>query len=312
VPGVGESYLAGGAVAHLEARFASLLGKEACAFFPTGTMANHVAIRLLCGESRRAVCQYDSHVFRDESDTVQRLSGVNLIGVSPGKAPTSTDIADALALARAGPYPVETGAIALESPVRRLKGAMIPREAIGAISAVSAGQGIPMHLDAARLLLAPPSLDIPSYVAPFRTVYVSLYKYLGAPFGAILAGPQDLISKARDLRHVFGGTIYQGWAPAVLALHELETFSQDMARAHAVGDALLAALIARGAGLRGPPNPSNIHLLEMPQDVADRAFERARASGVRLARWSDGAVQISVNRTILRRPLSEYLELFKG
>src|ERR1700692_1127024 len=42
-----DVYLKGGVVEELEGRFAKLLGKEKALFFPTGTLANHVAGRLL-------------------------------------------------------------------------------------------------------------------------------------------------------------------------------------------------------------------------------------------------------------------------
>jgi hypothetical protein len=32
----------------------ALLGKEDTVFMPTGTLANHIALRLLCGENRHA------------------------------------------------------------------------------------------------------------------------------------------------------------------------------------------------------------------------------------------------------------------
>ena len=50
-----DRYQDGGAVAELEQAFARLLGKEDCAFFASGTLANNVAVRVLCGEHRRAL-----------------------------------------------------------------------------------------------------------------------------------------------------------------------------------------------------------------------------------------------------------------
>ena len=54
-PEVRDRYQQKGAVETLERAFATLLGKEDCAFFATGTLANHVAVRVLCGEHRRAL-----------------------------------------------------------------------------------------------------------------------------------------------------------------------------------------------------------------------------------------------------------------
>src|SRR5260370_17864990 len=44
-----DNYSLGGVVAQLEARMAALLGKEAAVWLPTGTLANHLAVRLLAG-----------------------------------------------------------------------------------------------------------------------------------------------------------------------------------------------------------------------------------------------------------------------
>src|SRR5450830_871387 len=86
-----DSYLAGGSVAELEARFSILLGKEDTVFMPTGTLANHIALRLLCGEAKHALVQQESHVYRDESNTVTTLSGINLVPLAPGRAAPTLD-----------------------------------------------------------------------------------------------------------------------------------------------------------------------------------------------------------------------------
>src|ERR1700688_4314385 len=65
---VSDIYLADGAVGELERRMAEMLGKEDAAFMPTGTLANNVAIRLLCGEHRHTLVQQESHLYQDESD----------------------------------------------------------------------------------------------------------------------------------------------------------------------------------------------------------------------------------------------------
>jgi threonine aldolase len=54
---------------------AETLGKEAALFLPTGTLANQVAIRVLSGLKSHVVVQDHSHVFRDEYDMAQIMSG---------------------------------------------------------------------------------------------------------------------------------------------------------------------------------------------------------------------------------------------
>jgi threonine aldolase len=313
-PEVRDRYQQKGAVEALERAFATLLGKEDCAFFATGTLANHVAVRVLCGEHRRALVQQESHLYRDESDAAQRLSGINLVPLAAGRASPSLDeVRAAIDASENGPYPLRIGAVSLESPVRRVDGEMLPLALVRDIASLARAHGARLHLDGARLLLARPDLDIPAYAAPFDTVYVSLYKYLGAPFGAVLAGSKAEIAEARDLRHVFGGGLYQAWMSAVLALDALPAFRQQIGQAHARVRKLIDALVASGrARERSAAEASNIFWLEMPQALAEAAFERGRQAGIRVGRWQDGRIPLHANTTILRRPLEDYLGLFGG
>ena len=69
-----DDYSRGGVVAELEERMAALLGKEAAAFLPTGTLANHLAVRRLAeGRGRRVLVQQESHLWNDEGDC-ERIS----------------------------------------------------------------------------------------------------------------------------------------------------------------------------------------------------------------------------------------------
>jgi threonine aldolase len=309
-----DSYLAGGAVAELEARFARLLGKEDCAFLPTGTLANHLAVRVLAGDASRVIVQHESHLYRDESDATQLLSGLNLVPLAPGRAcPTLAEVKAAVDEAENGPYPLRVGAISLESPVRRVKGEMIDLALAREISAYAKSKNVKMHLDGARLLLAPPGYDIAGTAALFDTVYVSLYKYLDAPFGAVLAGSKVDVAKVRDLRHRFGGTIYQAWPCAVLALAALDDFDARHRAAFAAADQLFAALKAQGlATVKLAPNASNIRELVLRPKVAEGLFDRMRVAGVRMLKPEAGVVEVYVNDTITRRPVAEYVKLFAG
>jgi len=310
-----DGYLAGGAVGELEKRFATLLGKEDCAFLPTGTLANHVAVRILAGDATRVIVPHESHLYRDESDATQLLSGLNLVNLAAGRAgPSLDEIKAAVDEAENGPYPLRIGAISLESPVRRAHGELLPLSDLTAISAYARSKAIRMHLDGARLLLAPPSYDVAGAAALFDTVYVSLYKYLDAPFGAVLAGSKADIAKARALRHQFGGTIYQGWESAVLALAALDDFQTRQKAAFATADQVFAALDKAGAAkLKPAPNASNIRQLVLKSKVAEGLFDRMRVAGVRLPKPDkDGVVEFWVNDTINRRPADEYVKLFLG
>lgn len=311
-----DSYLQHGAVEELEQYFTKFLGKEDAAFMPTGTMANHVAIRLHCGEHRHALVQRESHVYRDEADTVTTLSGINLVPLAEGKAsPTMDEVNKAIDDAEHGPYPIKVGAISLESPVRRADGEMVPYELAQQISTMARAKGIGMHLDGARLLLniGADGFTVQKYSALFDTVYVSLYKYLGAPFGAILAGSKAQMAQARELRHIFGGLIYHGWMPALLALDTAQGFAERFAKVRQAGDRLLTALGSiDGYTVKRVPHGSNIHFLEVATARQAGLAERLQKQDILVGGMKDGRLMLTFNETLVRRSPEAIARVFAG
>ncbi len=94
-----DYYIQGGSILELENKFAELLGKESAIFMPTGTLANHIAIRKLAGNRKRVIVQADSHIYRDSGDCAQTLSGINLIPINPGIVGFTLDDLEEIAFA---------------------------------------------------------------------------------------------------------------------------------------------------------------------------------------------------------------------
>ena len=189
-----DSYSLGGNVEQLEKKCAEMLGKEAAVFMPTGTLANHLAIRKLCGIKPRAVVQEQSHLYNDSGDCTTRLSNINLIPLAKERPYFTLEaLKAAVEQAESGRVINRVGAIMIESPVRRQSGKIMPFDEMKAVTDYCRDKQIGTHLDGARLYMMSGATNIPpaDYAALFDTVYVSLYKYFGAPFGAILAGTAE-------------------------------------------------------------------------------------------------------------------------
>lgn len=311
-----DTYLQGGAVEKLEQRFAAILGKEYALFSPTGTLANHLALRQLAGDHRRVLVQSESHVYRDEGDGAQLLSGLNLVPLAPGRATVKLEeIAQAVTSSSEPPYPVPVGAISIESPVRRRNGEVFDFEEMKKIGAFARERRIGLHLDGARLFLASAYTRIPpaQYAALFDTVYVSLYKYFNAPFGAILAGPRRLLEPIVTLRHQFGSGLYHAWQPAAVALHYLEGFTERYQAAVQSAEELLRRL-EESAGIRVErvPSGSNIVGIRIPDGRAEIFRQRLAQSGivVRKPAKDSPLIWLMVNETINRRPAEELARQF--
>ena len=74
-----DHFSLGGTVKLLEEQMASLLGKESAIFMPTGTLANHLALRHLCQSQKRVIVPEQSHIYNDTGDGLEKLSGLKLI-----------------------------------------------------------------------------------------------------------------------------------------------------------------------------------------------------------------------------------------
>jgi threonine aldolase len=313
----GDDYSRGGAVERLERAMAEELGKEAAIFVATGTLANLLALDRHCrGRGRRVVVQEQGHIYNDTGDGATELAGLNLIPLAAGRpAFTLDELSAALEWAGSGRVETPVGALAIESPVRRQHGRVVPFEQMGAITALCRQRGIATHLDGARLYMmsAATGQSARAYAALFDSVYVSLWKYLGAPFGAILAGQAAFVEGMYHRRRAFGGGLPHSALAAALALDGLPGFADRFGRALARARELFAALDRLpGASIAPLPDGSNIFPLEL-----DRRVDRARfAAG--LAERSvvatipaEGTVYLTVNPTILRRSNEELLGAFE-
>lgn len=303
-PGNADNYLKGGAVTDLEQKMAAMLGKEDCTFLPTGTLANNLSVRVLCGTHKHLITQADSHLYSDESDSPSILSGITMQPMAPGKAaPTFQEVAAAVANAENRVYPLKVGAVSLESPVRQHEGESVPIATVEQVCALAKSKDIATHWDGARafMLLGTPGFDLKVTASHYDMVFVSLYKALHAPFGALLAGPREKIDQVRDLRHVCGGLIYHGWVAALPALAALDGLETRWITARAAAEQVLGKLQAAGYTVRRIPNGSNIVSVTPPAGKVTGLADRLLKADVRARIAPDGSIPFFINETILRQ-----------
>jgi len=299
-----DVYSLGGVVEELEQRMAAMLGKESAVWMPTGTLANHMAVRLLAGNRRRVLVQAESHLFNDCGDCAQTLSQMHLVPLGAGRATFRLAEAEqALADAMSGRVETPVGAIQIETPVRRRRGESFEFAEMEKISAWARGKGIGMHLDGARLFLecAYTRRSVKDYAALFDTVYVSQYKYFNAAGGAILAGPKALLANLFHARRMFGGAVHEAWPNAAVALHYLDSFEGRLRTAVDNAEKVLARLPVERVA-----NGTNIARLKTP--VTEAQVKRMAAAGVMMR--AGGTIQ--VNETWARQSVDELVKAFES
>ena len=311
-----DNYLLGGEVEQFERHWAQLLGKETAVFFPSGTLANQLALRALAGSKKRVIVPEMSHIYNDTGDACQTLSGLTLMPLAPGRATfTKADVEAVLARTASGRVATDVGAIAIESPIRRLSGQMFDWNEAKAISALARDRGIGMHLDGARLFIASAYTGISpaEYSAPFDTVYVSLWKYFNSGIGAILAGPKRVLDGMFHVRRMFGGNLAVGWNAALVARHYMDGFEGRLKTAVQTSEAFYSAMAKHPRmGIERIPNGTNLARVTFkgvsPADVARRLADR----GVVMPAPSAGqTLTFGVNETWNRMSAPELIRAFE-
>ncbi len=278
----------GGLVTTLEERVASLLGKPAAVVFPTGTMAQQVALRCWAERSDNMTVALHplSHLEVHERKAFTTLTGLR--GLWPTREPRQPTAAEIRDLDE--PF----GTMLLELPLRDA-GYLLPTwDELVAIVEAARERGARVHFDGARLWETTSHLgqDLPTIAGLADSVYVSFYKTLGGISGSAVAGPADFVAQARAWRHRYGGNVAQHWPAALAALAGLDTELPrlDSYVAHA---AVVAGALAGLPGARVTPSPPHTHQFQLwlPHPAAsltDAAFTLAAEEKIWFAgQWVD-------------------------
>ncbi|MFD9687716.1 threonine aldolase family protein [Kitasatospora sp. NPDC059146] len=214
-----DIYGNGGPVGELEERTAALLGTEDAVFFPSGTMAQQVALRHHAERTGNpAVALHpQSHLERHERHAHIQLTGLrSLWPTTEARQPTADDLRGL-----GEPF----GTLVVELPLRD-PGFLLPSwDELTELVAAARETGARVHFDGARLWNTTTHFGRPldEIAALADSVYVSYYKDLGGISGAALAGDKAFTAYARTWRHRYGGQLYQQWPAALAALAGLDT-----------------------------------------------------------------------------------------
>ena len=310
-----DSYSLGGVVEQLETRMAALLGKEAAVWLPTGTLANHLAVRLLAGPRRRVLVQAESHLMNDCGDCCETLSGLHLTPLAAGRATFTLEEVERAAYDSAqGRVNTPIGAIQIESPVRRKQGEHFDFEQMKKIAAWARAHNTGLHLDGARLYLesAYTGRPVKEYAALFDTVYISMYKYFNSASGAILAGPKALLGDLFQTRRMFGAGLPHVWPFAAVALHFLDGFEQRFRSAVQTSEKVIAALKAdANFGVEAIANGTNIFRMRVFNVNAPVYQMRLADAGITSPDPVGDWFAMQVNETWNRLPAADIYARFR-
>lgn len=270
-------------VNELEEMAATLFGREAALYSPTGTMSNQIAIKCHTQPGDEVICEKSSHVYMYEGGGIAFNSGsqVKLIDGDRGR------ISAAQVAAAVNPDDVHrarTALVSLENTANRGGGSCYDFSAIREIRKVCDDHNLPLHLDGARLFNALVARkETPrQYGEVFDTVSVCLNKGLGCPVGSLLIGSHAFIKKARRVRKVFGGGMRQAGFMAASGIFALNNHIGRLELDHNHARQIAEALQAKPFTGTILPVETNIVIFEVKEPyTAKKLAEKFNENNIR-------------------------------
>ncbi|RXI96657.1 low specificity L-threonine aldolase [Anaerobacillus alkaliphilus] len=266
-----DYYGTGQIIETFQEKIASYLGKEAAVFFPSGTMAQQIALRIWCDQKGVKKVAYHplSHLEIHEEEGLKELHQIESVLLADNDR--IIQLEDVVNMAD------DVSCLLLELPQREIGGQLPEYETLEAISAYCREKGIKLQLDGARLFEILPYYQktAAEVCRLFDSVYVSFYKGIGGLAGAILAGDTDFIEKSKVWKRRHGGDLISLYPYIISADHY---FDQRVAKmgSYYEGAKELASYYNQCAGVRTLPlvpvsNMFHVHI-RLPVETAEKVL----------------------------------------
>jgi threonine aldolase len=266
-------------------RMADLLGKEAAVFLPSGTMCNRVALLTHCRPGDEILAHGQSHILSAEGGGAAAIGGFQITAV-PGKGGQfeAEMLRDMIVPPQR--YASPQRLVSVEQTANLGGGTVWKLPKLRAVAEVAHAHGLATHMDGARLMNACIAADLTAreMAEGWDSVWLDFTKGLGAPLGAVLAGPAEFIDQAWLWKQRLGGSMRQGGICAAACIHALDHHIERLAEDHANAQ-VLARGLAQVEGLRVETPETNLVFFDTSGTglSADALEERLRERGVMIS-----------------------------
>ena len=273
----------------LEQRVANLLGKDAALLCTSGTQSNLLGLLSQCQRGEEYIVGAPYHTYKYEAGGAAVLGGIvpQTVPVDDDGS-VSVDAVRQVIKADDPHFPI-TRLIALENTHL---GKVVPQPRILAMRNVAAEFGLLLHLDGARLANASvqSGTTMAELATPFDTVSFCCSKGLGAPMGSLLAGPVEVIRRARRWRKMLGGGMRQAGLMASAIDYALTHHVERLAEDHSHAQQLAAGIRSRDGVRVGQARTNMVYLHFNSDKVAAEVSRKAKQQGILVP--SHGAMRL--------------------
>lgn len=300
-------------VNELEEYAASLLGKDAALFVPSGTMGNLVALLSYTNRGDTFLAEGRAHVITHESG----YSDIAQLNVR--RLRSNFGIIDPEAIDEAIKNSQEKlpRLLLLENTHNEWGGAVVPSADMKAIYQRSHAHGVPVHLDGARIFNAATYLkeDVRNISGSADSVMFCLSKGLCAPVGSMVAGSEEFIARCRASRKLLGGGMRQAGVLAAAGLYALKFMIPRLSEDHKNAAILAAGLskfddftidlssVKTNIVLFGISSSSRLNQSSLTQKLATH--------GIKVSPRADGLIRCVTHKDISEDDIHYTLEALK-
>jgi threonine aldolase len=230
-------------VNRLQEMAADRVGMEAALYVPSGSMANHVAVKCWTRPGCEVILEAACHILNNECAGVAVHSQAAVRSVQGVRGiPWPEDVA--AAIRKETDHAAGTALMCLENTHNAGGGTVLPLATLKQLRGVAKAAGIPIHMDGARIFNASVASGVPvrEYAGQVDSLSFCLSKGLSAPVGSLVCGPADFIKRARRVRKLLGGGMRQAGVIAAAGIVALETMVERLAEDHANARLLVEGL----------------------------------------------------------------------
>ncbi len=298
-----DVYLEDPTIERLQAAAAAAVGKEAALFVPSGTMGNLLAVKVHTQPGDEVVLDRNAHIVQYEMGGMAWFSGVLPQVLDGDRGRLRPDQVRSAIHAHVPYYRARTGLVCVENTHNHGGGAIYPVEWLADIHEAAREQGVPVHMDGARIFNAAQAIGRPAseLTAHADSVMFCFSKGLSAPVGSALCGTREFVEKARRARRVVGGGMRQAGVLAAAALVSLESMIERLSEDHASARGLAQGLAELdGVSINPDEVATNILMLRLVAgaEACARFTAGLRARGVLVSQLTPDTVRMVTHRHI--------------
>lgn len=304
-----DVYKQDGSTNELEVAVAELFGMEAALFFPSGTMANQVAIKLHTQPGDQLICDKTSHINLFEGGGVAVHSGVTCALVDGVRGRITADQVLENYNDPNNIHLPRTTLVSLENTTNLGGGACYEMQELERIREVCNDKGLKLHLDGARLwnALVAKSQHPSQFGALFDTISVCFSKGLGAPIGSVLLGSKADIQQALRIRKLMGGGMRQTGYLAAAALFALKNNVGRLQRDHFRAKQIEMILNKKSWVGEVLPVQTNIVVFKLKETALSRLFvDKLKQKNISISDMGRGWLRM-VTHLDYREVMHEYV-----